>query len=123
MRWLIAAAAAVGLVACSPESEPQRADLLEVNTSTETAIDALPAKPAAEPPAPVKPPPAAAAEPPDLCWQDYCPCDPPQGGPDKGLCRQLRAGLPVDDEVMSIGAMARDARQQLDEFEAEYGKF
>lgn len=58
-----------------------------------------------------------------LCWQDYCPCDPPQGGPDKGLCRQLRAGIAVDPEIMASAAMMRDARQQLDDFERENPDF
>jgi hypothetical protein len=62
-----------------------------------------------------------AEEPADLCFQDYCPCAPPQGGPDAGLCRQLRAGLSVEDDVMSAAAMMRDARKQMDEFEAENG--
>jgi hypothetical protein len=57
-------------------------------------------------------------EPADLCWQDYCPCEQPQGGPDEFLCRRLRAGLPVDDEQMSIGAGMRDARRQIRDFEA-----
>ena len=59
----------------------------------------------------------------ELCWQDYCPCDPPQGGPDAGLCRMLIAGMHVDQEILAAGAMARDARQQLEEFEAEYGRY
>ncbi len=70
-------------------------------------------------PAPVDRP----TEPPDLCWQDYCPCESPQGGPDQMLCRQLRAGILVDDELLSIGAGMRDARQQLEDFEAEHGSF
>jgi hypothetical protein len=60
-----------------------------------------------------------AFEPPSLCWQDYCPCEPPQGGPDQMLCRRLRAGLPVDDELMSAGAGLRDAREQLEQWERE----
>lgn len=60
----------------------------------------------------------AAADPPQsLCWQDYCPCEPPQGGMDEMLCRRLRAGLPVDDEMMSAGAGFRDAREQMDELD------
>lgn len=58
-----------------------------------------------------------------MCFQDYCPCDPPQGGPDAGLCRQLRAGMDVDPELMSAAAMMRDARRQISEFEAEHGEF
>lgn len=62
-------------------------------------------------------PTGAEATPQSLCWQDYCPCEPPQGGPDEFLCRRLRAGLPVDDEQLSIGAGMRDARRQIDEFD------
>lgn len=54
-----------------------------------------------------------------MCWQDYCPCDPPQGGADKGLCRQLKAGMKVDDEIMAAAAMSRDAREQLDQWERD----
>ena len=61
---------------------------------------------------------ATADTPQSLCWQDYCPCDPPQGGMDEMLCRRLRAGLPVDDEMMSAGAGFRDAREQMDELES-----
>ncbi len=35
------------------------------------------------------------------------------------LCRRLRAGLPVDDEMMSAGAGLRDAREQLEQWERE----
>lgn len=61
---------------------------------------------------------ATADAPQSLCWQDYCPCEPPQGGMDEMLCRRLRAGLPVDDEMMSAGAGFRDAREQMDELES-----
>ena len=54
-----------------------------------------------------------------MCWQDYCPCDPPQGGADKGLCRQLRAGMHVDPEIMAAAAMSRDAREELARFERD----
>src|SRR4051812_41733894 len=33
---------------------------------------------------------------PNNCFKDYCPCDPPQGGPDSVLCDQLEAGENVD---------------------------
>jgi hypothetical protein len=59
----------------------------------------------------------------NMCWQNYCPCDPPQGGPDKFYCDRLKAGLPVDDEQMSLGSGARDARKQMADFEAEHGSF
>jgi len=53
----------------------------------------------------------------DLCWHDYCPCEPPQGGPDQSLCRQLKAGIGVAPELMSEAAALRDARQELDDLE------
>lgn len=62
-------------------------------------------------------------KPADLCWQDYCPCEPPQGGPDEFVCRRLRAGLHVDEEQLSLAAGMRDARQQMADWEAEYGGF
>jgi hypothetical protein len=53
----------------------------------------------------------AAAEPAsDRCWQDYCPCV--ETGPiDRTICRNQRAGVDVSPEQYSIGAMARDIRQ------------
>ena len=60
------------------------------------------------------------------CLGDYCPCDtsdPAYGGADEVLCRNIENGVPVDDEAMASGAALRDARQQLDDFEAEYGSF
>ena len=67
-------------------------------------------------------PEAAEREPvPDLCWQDYCPCEPPQGGPDEGICRHLRAGMQLDAETLSAAAMMRDGREQLREWEEKNG--
>lgn len=63
------------------------------------------------------------AKPADLCWQDYCPCEAPQGGPDQGICRQLRAGMTVSPDIMAAAAMMRDARKQMQDFEAEHGSF
>ena len=59
----------------------------------------------------------------DLCWQDYCPCDSPTNAMDSTLCRNLKGGLPMDEEMMALGAGMRDARKELDEFEAEHGSF
>jgi hypothetical protein len=110
------------------KSEPECC--MPASTPTAPPEPTPPPKPAAEPkPAKAAAPraePAAAVEkaaPPDLCWQDYCPFEPPQGGPDKGICRQLRAGIAVDDQMMSAGAMMRDARAQMDDFKAEHGEF
>lgn len=67
-----------------------------------------------------------AADPASLCWMDYCPCDtsdPDYGGSDPILCRRVRAGLPVSDELFSIGAGGRDARKQLREWKRDNGGF
>jgi len=59
---------------------------------------------------------------PDRCWMDYCPCDtsdPDYGYADIPLCRNLRAGLRVDDGLMSADAAARDARRSLREFKRD----
>jgi hypothetical protein len=42
---------------------------------------------------------------------------------DSTLCRNLKGGLPMDEEMMALGAGMRDARKELDEFEAEHGSF
>lgn len=63
-----------------------------------------------------------APDPASLCWMDYCPCDtsdPDYGYADIPLCRNLRAGLRVDDGLMSGGAAARDARRSLREFKRD----
>ena len=60
------------------------------------------------------------ADPPKQCWMDYCPCDTSDrdyGGADKFLCDRVKAGLPVEDELMSNASGARDARRQLREFD------
>lgn len=62
----------------------------------------------------------------ERCWQDYCPCDtsnPDYGGMDVPICRNLRGGISVDDQMMSVAAASRDARRQLREFERDHGKF
>lgn len=135
MRRLLVLACLGALVACSPPkaNSPTVNDTAALeNAQTEIAklqaeIDRLKAPPRVSPAAPkaVAPPRPALAEAPErpasraavkMCWQDYCPCDPPQGGPDKFLCQRLRAGLPVDDEQMSGAAGLREARRQIDEF-------
>lgn len=65
------------------------------------------------------------AEPPSLCWQDYCPCEPGQDGQgmEATLCRNLKAGIPVDDEIMALAAGMRDARQQIRDFERDNPSF
>lgn len=50
----------------------------------------------------------------DLCWEGYCPCDPPQGGPDQLLCDQLRMGN-RDPQMLSAGKAMREARRQIEE--------
>jgi len=54
------------------------------------------------------------------CWQDYCPCDrsdPDYGGMDATLCRNLRGGVDVDDQLFAAAAASRDARRQIREFD------
>jgi hypothetical protein len=60
-----------------------------------------------------------------LCWQDYCPCQPGQDGQgmEATLCRNLKAGVPVDDDIMAVAAGMRDARQQIRDFERDNPSF
>jgi len=51
-----------------------------------------------------------------LCWEGYCPCDRPRGGPDQLLCDQLRIDK-ADPEMLSVGKSMRDVRRQLAETE------
>lgn len=53
----------------------------------------------------------------DMCYKDYCPCDPPQGGPDSVLCDQLEAGIPVEVDMMIAGRGMREGRRQLEEID------
>ncbi|MFO1256258.1 MAG: hypothetical protein U1E37_11420 [Sphingomonadaceae bacterium] len=57
--------------------------------------------------------PVAAAE---LCWEGYCPCDPPQGGPDQLLCDALRRG-DADPKMLSVGKSMRETRRQIGEYQ------
>ena len=62
----------------------------------------------------------------DECWQDYCPCDtsnPDYGGSDVTVCRSIRAGLQLDDQVLAGAAAMRDARRQLRVFDHESAGF
>jgi hypothetical protein len=47
---------------------------------------------------------------PNLCWQDYCPCEETIAPLDRTICRELKAGREVSDDQFSIGAMARDLK-------------
>jgi hypothetical protein len=60
-----------------------------------------------------------------LCWQDYCPCEPGQDGQgmEATLCRNLKAGVPVDDDIMAVAAGMRDARQNIRDFERDNPSF
>lgn len=60
-----------------------------------------------------------------LCWQDYCPCEPGQDGQglEASLCRNLKAGIHVDDKIMATAAMSRDARRQLRDFKQQNPDF
>lgn len=141
-RWPLSLLAALLLCSCGATKapDPKPTNLLEAS-STPEEIDALAAANAADAylrgdvpeganqasasapvePAAAAPEPRPRPEPVAMCWQDYCPCEPPQGGPDQGICRQLRAGMHVEDQMMAAAAMMRDARKQMADFEAEHG--
>lgn len=51
-----------------------------------------------------------------LCWEGYCPCESPQGGPDQLLCDQLRIG-DIDPRMLSVGKSMRETRRQIDTYE------
>ncbi|MBW8294736.1 hypothetical protein [Sphingopyxis sp.] len=60
------------------------------------------------------------------CWADYCPCDtsdPDYGLADVPICRNLRMGVAVEDEMFAAGAMSRDARRAIRERKEQYGEF
>lgn len=71
-------------------------------------------RPAAAPPA-VEPTPTVSKPAVEMCFKDYCPCDPPQGGPDTVICDQLEQGIPVDIQLMIGGRGMREARRQMAE--------
>lgn len=64
-------------------------------------------------PAPVE----IAAEPLERCWQGYCPCE-EDGDIDRMLCRNMRGGVDVSDDMMASGAAMRDGRKALDDWDA-----
>ena len=45
------------------------------------------------------------------------------GATERGLCRSLKGGVPVGNDLMSAAAMMRDARRELREFEAGQRSF
>jgi hypothetical protein len=53
----------------------------------------------------------------DQCWQDYCPCD-ETGTIDRTLCRDLRAGLSVPEDMFASGANLRDLRNSMRRYNA-----
>ena len=60
------------------------------------------------------------------CWADYCPCDqsdPDYGYADVSICRNLKMGVTVDDDIMAGAAMSRDARRSIREHKEQYGEF
>ena len=60
------------------------------------------------------------------CWADYCPCDqsdPDYGFADVSICRNLKMGVAVDDDIMAGAAMSRDARRAIRENKEQYGEF
>ena len=51
-----------------------------------------------------------------VCWEGYCPCEPPQGGPDQLLCDALRRG-DADPKMLSVGKSMRETRRQISEYQ------
>ena len=49
------------------------------------------------------------------CWQGYCPCD-ETNSISTLLCRNLRGGVEVSDELMAAGAAQRDAQASLQQW-------
>ncbi|WP_301090102.1 hypothetical protein [Sphingomonas sp.] len=68
-----------------------------------------------EPSALTEPLAGKSSSPVEMCFKDYCPCDPPQGGPDTVICDQLEQGIPVDIQLMIGGRGMREARRQMAE--------
>lgn len=93
--------------------EQERARVSAINATAEKFSSS-------EPPAP-KAAEEKATDPNDLCFEDYCPCepDPDNGSTETMLCRNLRNNIPVDNSVLSAAAGMRDARRELREFEAD----
>lgn len=91
--------------------EQERARVSEINATAEKY--SAPVEPAAK----VAAEPAPSAD--DLCFEDYCPCepDPDNSGTEKLLCRNLRNNIPVEPGVLSAAAGMRDARKELREFQ------
>lgn len=50
-----------------------------------------------------------------MCWMDYCPCQ-ETNGISRILCRNLKGGIPVSNEMMAAGAAQRDAQRELDDW-------
>ena len=50
---------------------------------------------------------------PGKCYKDYCPCKPPQGGPDMILCDHLEQGSDPPIDRMLAGRKMREARRQM----------
>lgn len=68
----------------------------------------------------------SAQEPTASCWADYCPCDesdPDYGFADVPICRNLKMGVAVDDDIMAGAAVSRDARRAIREHKEQYGEF
>lgn len=91
---------------------------LETEAAKQVSADIEEAEQSVDEPEPVD-------EPQSLCWQDYCPCEPGQDGQgaEASLCRNLKGGVPVDDNIMAAAAMARDARRQIREFQQQNPDF
>lgn len=112
-------------------SESHAAEVAELKAkvaSAEARASAAEAKEKALKASSAEPDPEGIADEPaqDMCWADYCPCD--QSDPDYGyadipICRNLRMGVSVDDQMFSVGAASRDARKAIREHKEQYGDF
>jgi hypothetical protein len=118
-RWRIVAAFVVSLWlgACESQTAPAPPQDVARDEGAPSAKSVLPASqrieaPKASAPDIVEVEPQL-AEPLPLCWQDYCPCDPVETTTDKWICRNLRAGVMVPDDVMALGAMQRDSERSI----------
>lgn len=60
------------------------------------------------------------------CWEDYCPCDvsdPDYGGADITVCRNLKMGVTVSNDLIASAASMRDARRAMREWEQDNPDF
>lgn len=121
--------ALLAIAGCSAQSGDNKANPTETPTMVAPAPAELAVPRDSALPIPKPRPTKSAGSAPDptpqpelMCWQDYCPCDqsdPDYGGADVPLCRMVKGGVAVSDQMFAGAAAARDARKQLREFKRE----